>query len=411
MVDMQRLRAIDLHRLRDPRFIKAAVVATSVVAISLGVGLTIASTRDKTTGSTSTKAPGKEVSGGGEGEVLADSNYLLATGEVPDVPMNETAKEIRSTDSAYSDYSRSYSEYGVGSKSSKCYRYSGPSAKGGKSSGGSDKSGKARRLGRSLADGSSGKSGKSEGGEHPAGDEWIWGSPPGSSGKSGKSETSLFHSEADWDNKVWWSGGPSGKSWKSEWNSGKSGKSDGGGPHPEDDWEPSWDEPGDWWGAEPGGMWYYDEDCEEWSGKATTASTGSNGSWTIPSEPEWKAPTPEPVPASKEPEWSTPETPDYGSPPSSKSNKSSKGVYYTSKSSKGSKGSKSSKSSKSSKFSSVPPPDNKDWSSPWSPPTMDLWESPATGWPTDSWATAWTPSDKKMWQPISSPMWRASKSP
>ena len=81
MVDIQRMRerlsAVDLHRMRDPRFIKAAVVASSVLAVSLGVGLTVAGTRareDKPPGLTSADGGGPGARGGDLGGDLAGDN-------------------------------------------------------------------------------------------------------------------------------------------------------------------------------------------------------------------------------------------------------------------------------------------------------------------------------------------------
>ena len=456
-----RLSAVDLHRMRDPRFVKAAVVASSVLAVSLGVGLTVAGTRareDKPPSFTSTDGGGPGARGGdlaGDdgkgGGAFTDSNYLLV-GEIPDVAVlvngtaNGTVKEIRSVD-VPSD-STGYRTYGGGSKSGKsggeytsdkCYQWKGdgpsPSGKGGKSgssggsksgkgSSGGSKSGKAtRRLGgRNLAGGSSGKSGKT------------------AAGKSGKSDGGDEpHPVGVWEHVAGWDDAPG-------WD--------------EPSWdEPSWDETeGGWWGAEPGGWWYYDEDCEEdeaWSaGEMGTkvGKTGSSGSksgksspshppgpeweaphepvWKAPPEPEWKAPPepeweapPEPEwepppidppPASEEHWWSAPHEPEevstpvehwsppsttVESPPSSKSGKS--------KGSK-SKGSKSEGSeSKSSKVSVMSPPNTKDWSSPWSPPTKDSWESPPTD-PPVVWSSPWTPPVKRMWS--SSPVWHTSMS-
>ena len=141
---------VDLHALRNPKVIKGAVIGTAVIAVSLGVGLTVSGQKkNKNASSVQSDGGGTKPTGKGsfvDSEPKLEENFLH-TGEIPD-HLDTVAEADPRTGNIYDAFGGKYLDYGenrgADGKSGKGKCIGGWSSSSGSSSSG--KSGKVRNY-------------------------------------------------------------------------------------------------------------------------------------------------------------------------------------------------------------------------------------------------------------------------
>ena len=104
---------VDLHALRNPKVIKGAVIGTAVIAVSLGVGLTISGQKNKNASSVQSDGGGTKPTGKEsfvDSEPKLEENFLH-TGEIPD-HLDTVAEADPRIGGIYGAASGEYLEYG-----------------------------------------------------------------------------------------------------------------------------------------------------------------------------------------------------------------------------------------------------------------------------------------------------------
>ena len=219
---------VDLHRLREPRVVKAAILTASLAAVGIGIGVTLGTRGKNSAPVAGGGAPAEDAAPGGPGgtefvEKLLPTDGAKATPATRDGYSEYVEVRDHRDGSGSAEWGSSSDWSGSGSKGSKCAG-SGSSGKSGKS-GGSGSSGKS---GKSGGSGSS-KGSKLMGTSSSSSGDWVF--VPGPAPKP----SSWSSSSNDWDDDGWASSGTTS-------GSGKSGKSGGRRlgdwvfVHPEDGW-------------------------------------------------------------------------------------------------------------------------------------------------------------------------------
>ncbi|KAL9183976.1 hypothetical protein ACHAXT_002062 [Thalassiosira profunda] len=297
---------VDLHRLREPRVVKAAILTASLAAVGIGIGVTLGTRGKNSAPVAGGGAPAEDAAPGGPGGTEFVEKLLPTDGEKATPATRDGYSEYvevrdHRDGSGSAEWGSSSDWSGGGSKGSKCAG-SGSSGKSGKSgSGSSGKSGKSGGSGSSKGSklmGTSSSSGDwvfvpgwapspsswSSSSNDWDDDGWASSGTTSGSGKSGKSggrrlgDWVFVHPEDGWNEMVWSSSGSSGKSGKSGGSSGsgsKSGKGSSGGSWDDDGWAtpPS----GNSWSASGSGSGKSGKSGHSGSGKSGKESSG--GSW------------------------------------------------------------------------------------------------------------------------------------